>query len=94
MKMRNQNNTRDTKTGEHEDSKQVNHDIERSATWHYHEKNPDYQLAVINADNSGFQSKMSMTTGSYTLTQLTQRLADNIYNRNNSKFLQDILHKE
>ena len=61
-----------------------------SGKWYYGENNPDFKLFIINAANKQFQSKMSIATGSYVITQLTQLLMDNITD-NNKKFLQEIL---
>ena len=62
-----------------------------SVIWALDENNPDFGLITINAANSGFQSKMSCETGSYVVTQLTKRLAKNIYENDNKKFLSKIL---
>ena len=62
-----------------------------SVIWARDEDNPDYRLMVVNAANSGFQSKMSCETGSYVVQQLMQRLEDNIINNNNKDFLFKIL---
>ena len=69
------------------------HHVTRANTlvWAKDEDNPDYRLVVINAANEGFQSKMSLSKGSYVITQLTQRLGDNIGNDNNKRFLNEIL---
>ena len=61
-----------------------------SLIWAYNEHNPDYKLVVINAANNGFQSKMRSDTGSYVITQFTQRLEDNI-DGNNDKYLNETL---
>ena len=45
-----------------------------TGTWD--EDNPDCKLAVINAANEGFQSKMSNETGSHVLTQFMEKLGD------------------
>ena len=63
----------------------------KSLIWAKDEDNPDYKLVIINAANQGFQSKMNKTIGSYAIKQLTQRLAENIGNNNNKKFLNEIL---
>ena len=63
-----------------------------SIHWNEHEDNPDYKLVIINAANEGFQSKMSMRKGSFFITQFTQRLADNICNKRNERFLNQILN--
>ena len=63
-----------------------------SAQWYYGENHPDYKLAIVNAASPQFQAKMSIETGSYVITQLTERLMANI-NNNNGKFLIDILQK-
>ena len=42
--------------------------------WAYNEHNPDYRLVVVHAANDGFQSKMDIEKGSYTITQFCKRL--------------------
>ena len=62
-------------------------DVEISdVLWAYGEKNPDFRLAVINAANEGFQAKMSCESGSYTITKITEKISDNVSNRNELSF--------
>ena len=80
-----------------------------SQIWMYGEDNPDFQLVTINAANDGFQSKMSVETGSYVITQFVDgirnnlfmdknikgidRIKNNIYRKHNDQFLYQILNK-
>ena len=57
-----------------------------SLVWAGNEDNPDYKLVVINAANQGFQSKINTVTGSYVITQLSQKVIEN-----NDRFLNEIL---
>ena len=83
-------------------------DIIRAETeiWMYGEDNPDARLVTINAANHGFQSKMSIETGSYVITKFVEgirnnlngvhgidRLKQNIYRKQNDKFMYEILNK-
>ncbi len=59
--------------------------------WAQNEDNPDYKLVIINAANDGFQSKLNSIYGSYVITQFTRKLEENIKEKNNQKFLNEIL---
>ena len=61
-----------------------------SLQWAIGEVNPDYKLVVVNAANDGFQSKMRCDTGSYVVTQITERLYESISNKD-GRFLHQIL---
>ena len=70
-------------------------DMGRATTvqWARDEKNPDYQLAVINAANEGFQSKLDTQRGSYVITEFTEKLRENMNDKNNKRFLFEIFEK-
>eukprot|EP01084_Bolivina_argentea_P234380 394594_1 len=61
-----------------------------AALWCRDEPNPDYQLIVINSTNYGFQSKMTITKGSYLIAKLMERITQNI-NNGNKLFLFEIM---
>ena len=64
---------------------------DETLVWGNGEDNPDFRLITINAANEGFQSKMRIDTGSYMISQFTQRLKENIFNDNNKLFLNEVL---
>ena len=64
---------------------------ENDEIWLRNEENPDYRLITVHAANIGFQSKMSIETGSYVITGFTRAMITNIQQQNNKKFLFEIL---
>ena len=64
--------------------------VQDSRVWAYDEDNPDHKLIKINAANDGFQAKMSMSTGSYVITNFIDHLKDNIFKNKNKKSLNDV----
>ena len=68
--------------------------------WYKGEANPDYKLVVINSSNKGFTSQMGTDSGSYMIKKFTQKMQDNINNKNRlflfeiSHQIQDELHSD
>ena len=50
--------------------------------WKRDQDNPDYRLCLIHAANPGFQAKMSSETGSYLVTSMTNKMIENVNNKN------------
>eukprot|EP01084_Bolivina_argentea_P278897 476675_1 len=71
-------------------------DIPRSdVIWSKGEKNPDHKLVVINAANTGFQSKLNTETGSYMLYEFCKKTLEQLNNadaksRNSGKCIYEI----
>ena len=59
------------------------------AKWYLGEKNPDFRLVQINAANPGFMAKMSIETGSYVITKITEKIKVNL--RSNRLVLGEII---
>ena len=99
----NTNSTDERKNDEKEYGKAINKtkieveigNIERvtSVVWARDENNPDYQLAVINAANEGFQAKLDTVSGSYVITEFTQKVRENINDKHNERFLFEIFEE-
>eukprot|EP01084_Bolivina_argentea_P077608 140819_1 len=57
--------------------------------WDINESNPDYRLAICNATNPGFESKMTVKNGSYFIKGFCEQLIYNLKN-GNEKFIHEI----
>ena len=87
------NTSNSLQTTEGETGKQygVEHIQQDDVLWARDENNPDFKLAVINAANEGFQSKMSCETGSYVITTLMEKLGDLAEKPGHKEVLQQVL---
>eukprot|EP01084_Bolivina_argentea_P073867 134023_1 len=62
-------------------------------TWGKNEKNPDFLLMTMRASNLGYQSKMSIESGSYFISALYHQIKWNLSTKKNKFFLGDIFEK-
>merc|ERR1711920_771091 len=103
-KNRNDKNSKSDKNGKNDNvqKKGLNElkdndiDTDSIIPWAANEKNPDYNLVVINAANKDFVSKMSIETGSYMITEFVSKMVENHRNGGiwrNKDFLGEIMTK-
>eukprot|EP01084_Bolivina_argentea_P214558 364242_1 len=57
--------------------------------WIEGQNNPDYLLAIVNASNPGFQSKMNTENGSYLINKFCEESLENLQHEN-GKFIHEI----
>ena len=58
-------------------------DISADNAWTHTTKNPDYKLVQIHASNPGFQAKCCSSKGSYLIYEFTQKILDNLDQKQN-----------